>query len=190
MRADIDRYIAELRHTTSVAGLNYEIWWVYKSKNTRPAYVDAMNRYTLFFQTSIHAHFVALLVELFRLYEKRRDTFNIPSLLRILKKEARLPPDKLGQLEGIYTGEAKPLWVKVNILRNKAFGHRSVAHTIEEVFREAGITPNDLRDLVEVTKRLLNELTKAWDNSNHAFNLGSRDDTLRLLYDLKAMHKG
>jgi hypothetical protein len=186
---DIDRYISEIRHTITVAGLNYEIWWVYRSKDTRPEYVEVMNRYGLFFQTSIHAHFVALLVELYRLYETRADTFNVPSLLKILRAEARLPSETMEALEDIYKNEAKPLWTKVNILRNKAFGHRSVSHTIEEVFQKAGVTPNELRDLVEATKKLLNKLTNAYDNSGYAFNLGSREDTLRLLDDLKGIHE-
>ena len=186
---DIDRYISELRHTTTVAGLNYEIWWAYTSTDTRPVYVDVMNRYALFFQTSIHAHFVALLVTLYRLYETRDDTFNIPTLLKILKAESRLEVATLEQLEVIYKDEANPLWIKVSILRNKAFGHRSVAHTTEEVFREAAVTPNELCNLMEVTKKLLNELTHAWNNSFHAFNLGSREDALRLLNDLKTVHE-
>jgi hypothetical protein len=109
--------------------------------------------------------------------------------LKILKEEARLPNATLGVIEGIYKHEAKPLWIKVNILRNKAFGHRSVAHTVEDVFRESGVTPNELRDLVEITKKLLNELTHAWNRSVHAFNLGVREDTLRLLDDIKSMHE-
>ena len=190
MSTDVDRYISELHHTITVAGLNYEIWWVYKSEDTRPLYVEVMNRYGLFFQTSIHAHFVALLVALYRLYETRDDTFNIPSLLKILRAEARLPDSTLDLLEGIYENKAKPLWIKVNILRNKAFGHRSVAHTIEEVFEEAEVTPNELRDLVEATKNLLNGLTHALDKSVDAFNLEAREDTLRLLEDLAKMHEG
>ena len=189
MNTDFDNYISELRHTITVARRNYEIWWVYKSKDTRPLYVDVMNRYGLFFQTSIHAHFVALLVGLYRLYETRDDTFNIPSLLKKLKAEKKLPSATLKQLEDIYKKQAKPLWIKVNILRNKAFGHRSRAHSVEEVFQEAGVTPNELRDLVEITKNLLNELTHAMDKSVHAFNLGSREDILRLLDDLKGICK-
>ena len=188
MSTDIDQYISELRHTITVAGLNYEIWWVYKSTDVRPRYVNVMNRYGLFFQTSIHAHFVALLIELYRLYETRNDTFNIPSLLKILKAEAKIPATTMELLERIYNDEAKPLWIKVNILRNKAFVHRSKAHSVEEVFREAGVAPNDLRDLVGVTKKLLNELTHVWDKSVHAFNLGSREDTIRLLEDLRGVY--
>lgn len=184
MPADIASYINELRHSVSVAGLNYDIWWVYNSKDTRPRYLKTMNRYRLFFHTSIHAHFVATLVALYRLYEIRKDTYNIPSLLRTLKKERALDDQILSRLDQIYQ-RAKPLWVKVNILRNKAFGHRSLAHTVEEVFKEARVTPNELRQLVEITKKLLNELSHAWDKSVHAFNLGARDDTIRLFEDLK-----
>lgn len=190
MSITIDNYINELYHTATVAGLNYEIWWTYKSKDTRPGYVDVMNKYALFFQTSIHAHFVALLVALYRLYETRDDTFNIPSLLKMLRDESRLPDATIDFLEDIYRNEARPLWIKVNILRNKAFGHRSATHTVEEVFKEAGVTPNELRDLLEVTKKLLNKLTYSCSKCVHAFNLGARDVTLRLLDDLKKMHQG
>lgn len=185
MSDEIDLYAAEIRHTAIVAWLNYEIWWVYKGADTRPEYVETMNRYTLFFQTSIHAHFVALLVELYRLYETRPDTYNIPGFLKLLADRNAVPADGLRQLQEHYA-EAKPLWVKVSILRNKAFGHRSKAHEVSEVFAEAGVTPDELRRLVEVTRSLLNAATQAWARTTHAFNLSSRGDTLRLLGDLKA----
>jgi AbiU2 len=77
----------------------------------------------------------------------------------------------------------------VNILRNKAFGHRSKAHSVSEVFEEAGVTPNELRDLAEVTKKLLNTAALAWANNAHAFNLSSRANTIALLQDLKTCHE-
>lgn len=186
---DFDSYITELRHTATTASLNYEIWWIYKSEATRPLYVKTMNRYGLFFQTSLRAHFVALLVELYRLYETRKDSYNIPSLLKALKTEARLPNTTLVSLVDMYNLEAKPLWLKVHQLRNRIFGHRSIAHTVDEVFREAEVTPNELRDLVEATKKLLNTLTRALDKNIHAFNPDSRGDTLRLLDDLKSIQE-
>jgi len=185
MSDEVERYVEELRHTVTVAWLNYEIWWVYKSSDTRPEFVDTMNKYNLFFQTSIHAHFVALLVALYRLYETRDDTYNIPTFLKLLKETNAVSPKALEQLGELYA-QAKPLWVRVNILRNKAFGHRSKAHTVADVFDEAGVTPNDLRDLAEVTKKLLNMATSAWRDTSHAFNLSSHHDTLRLLQHLKA----
>ena len=189
MNDDIEHYIEELRHTAITAGFNYDIWWVYKGSDTRPKYTATMNRYNLFFQTSLHAHFIALLVELYRLYETRSDTFNIPSLLKLLKTKKAMQPVELKLLNERYAA-VKPLWLKVNILRNKAFGHRSSAHTVEQVFNEAGITPNELRQLVESTKELLNAITQAIANTTEAFNLEAREDTLRLLDCLKIHHEG
>ena len=187
MSDEIERYVNELRHTATVAWLNYEIWWVYKSTDTRPEYLDTMNRYTLFFQTSLSAHFVALLVDLYRLYETRKDTYNIPMFLELLRKQQAVHGDVMAKLEQVYA-KAKPLWVKVSVLRNKAFGHRSNAHSVSEVFAEAGVTPNELRNLVELTRDLLNSATQASAGTTHAFNLSSRDDTLRLLEALKQRH--
>ena len=183
MKVDIHGYIKELQHTVTVAGLNYEIWWVYESQDTKPKYLNTMNRYPLFFQTSIDAHFVATLVALYRLYETRKDTYSIPSLLRILRNQQALDQAAFDQLHQTYK-KAWPLWVKVNVLRNKAFGHRSVAHTVEEVFKEAQVTPNELKQLVEATKELLNKISHVWDRSVHAFNLSARGDTIRLLDDI------
>src|SRR5712692_2198242 len=87
MPTDINNYISELRHTVTVAALNYDIWRVYTNPDDRSQYLDTMNRYRLFFTTSIHAHFVAMLVALYRLYETRTDTYNVPSLLRVVREE-------------------------------------------------------------------------------------------------------
>jgi len=184
MSTDIDGYIDELRHTLMVAALNYDIWWVYKSKDTRPGYDKTMRRYWPFFKTSIHAHFVALLVALYGLYETRPDTFNIPSLLCKLRKEKVLSDVTLQSLDQI-CNEAKPLWKKVCILRNNAFAHRSFKQTIQAVFKKADATPRQLRDLLEVSKRLLNELTDGLGKSTPAFDVDSREATLRSLEDLK-----
>lgn len=152
-------------------------------------YVGTMNRYPRFFSTSLHAHFVALLVALYPLYETRRDTFNIPRLLKILDKEDAIAAEALANVEMLYA-EAKPLWVKVGILRNKAFGHRSDSFTIDQTFKVAEVTPNELKMLVDLTKKLLNSVTRALDGSVHAFNFGASEATIRVLKDLKAHHEG
>lgn len=177
-------YVSELRHIVTVAGLNYEIWWALKSDQTRPQFVDVLNRYPIYFQTAIHAHFVALLVSLYKLYETRADTYNIPRFLKLLQSGAALEPGVLASLDRQYQ-EMKPLWVKVSILRNKVFGHHSTAHSVEDAFREAAVTPNELRDLVAKTKSLLNELTQNLDRSTHAFNLGSGGEVVQVLEALQ-----
>ena len=178
-----ESYIYELRQAVSWAALNYEIWWVYKGEETRPQFVGAMNRYNVFFRTSIHAHFVSLLMALYRIYETRSDTYNLPRCIKLLREHGTLDSKKLDELDHLYQ-DAKSLWVKVCILRNEAFGHRSLNLDIGDVFKKAAVKPTDLKALVEKTKLLLNVLSLAVDDSVHAFNTGAREDTIQLLEDL------
>jgi hypothetical protein len=78
---DADRFIRELQNTVMVAESNFEIWWVYKDVETRRKYIQSMNRYSEFFRASIHAHFVANVIALYRLYESRHDSINIDRVL-------------------------------------------------------------------------------------------------------------
>jgi hypothetical protein len=188
MPTDLAPHVDALRHCTNVARRNYDIWWVYKSKEYHPIYVDTMNRYLGFFDTLLHAHFLAVLVTLYPIYEKRRDTFNIPRLLKLIDKERQIPANLVEKANALYA-EAKPLWVRVGVLRNNAFGHRSDTKMIEEIFKEAGITPNQLSKLIELTKRLLNTISRALDGSVHAFNLDGKEAMLRVLQDLKQRHE-
>lgn len=187
MRRTIEQFIEELRHGLIVAGLNYEIWWVYKEKNSRKRYAGTMNAYSPFFQTGIHAHFVAYLVAIYRIYEKRKNTLNIPRLLDMVEKSKRLPHQALTDVKTLYN-EAKPLWLKVFILRNSVFGHRSEALDVTAAFRKADVTPNELKRLITITKKLLNKISLNWDRSAHVFEFGSGEAAKRLLEDLRTLH--
>ena len=69
MQKKIDIYLKGIQDTIVAAEHNHDIWWIYKSRDTRPKFIDAMNTYLAFFQTSIHAHFIAVIIALYRLYQ-------------------------------------------------------------------------------------------------------------------------
>ncbi|MCW7073999.1 MAG: hypothetical protein OCU20_09050 [Methanophagales archaeon] len=185
MKNKILQNVKELQNALTVAGLNYEIWWIYKEKESRERFVDTLNAYPLFFQTSLHAHFVAMIIALYRLFETRKDTVNIPQLIKLFKKEGTFPRMEFQRLESEIE-QIKPLWIKVSILRNKLFGHRSNALDNEDIWKEASVTPNEFKKLIEDSKRILNEMTSIWNRSSHAFNLSATEDTMDLLEDLKS----
>jgi AbiU2 len=183
--ADIDRHVRSLQDTVTAAELNFEIWWVYKSQDTRPKYIDSMNRYLAFFEASIHAHFVANVIALYRLYEDRRDSINLNRLLRALptEKQSKLPSDFDARMD-----RAKQIWKKLSIVRNNCFGHLNGESSVAECFKRAALTPNEIKELVEVTKGILNDVTHVWNGSVHAFNLNdAHNDTVRLLDDLNRL---
>jgi len=168
------------------AGLSYDVWRVYTNPPERKEYRATMNRYALFFAISIHAHFVAMLVALYRVYETRDDTYNIPTLLRHVRREKILPESVIDKLDEKYK-TVKPLWVKVGILRNEAFAHKTVEANSDEIFKKANVTPDQVRELIKATKDLLNEFSQAWKRDTHAFNLNATNDTIALLQDLKSI---
>lgn len=150
---DIDASIKDVRDAVVSASLNYDVWWVYKSKDSRPKYLSTMNRYTPFFQTSLHAHFLGLLVPLYRIYETRRDTHNIPQLIKRLRAIGALSTAAAKKVDELYD-RAKPLWTKVSVLRNDAFGHRSLTRSVADAFQIADMSGNDIRDLILVSQEL------------------------------------
>lgn len=187
MNDKIDNYIGELQQGVKVAGLNYEVWWTFKQGLSQKKYVDPMNNYTMYFQAAIHAHFVAMLISLYRLYENRKDTINIPQLRRLIQKHYQFSPQTETEITDLYE-QAIMLWRKIAILRNNAFGHQTNKLSVSDVFAKSDVTPNELRDLWAITKKLMNKITRAWNRSSHAFNLGAREDTERLLSDLSKIN--
>ncbi|MCE9508282.1 MAG: hypothetical protein K8R48_08250 [Alphaproteobacteria bacterium] len=124
--------VEELRHSIKVASLNHDVWDFY-DKN-RAEYLPVLNdsQYLLFFVTSIHAHFVACITPLYRLYETRNDTHNIPRFLKSLEDNKTFSEESLKEINELYA-RAKPIWVKVSRLKNEVFGHRSKDLKIQEV---------------------------------------------------------
>ena len=185
--ANIDRFINELRHSMVTAELNYQIWWIYKEKDSRARYAGTMNRYSPFFQTGIHAHFVAYLVAIYRLHEKRRDTINIPRFLDMLEKTGVVKGEAIASGRKLLA-QSKPLWIKTGILRNEAFAHRADANGVADVFEKAAVKPDQLVELNELTKKMLNGLTSHWNKTAHVFNVDSGVAATRLLEDLRKLH--
>lgn len=188
MNENIQNTIKKLQHAIIIARLNYEIWWTYKEKESRKRYVNTLNTYPLFFQTSLHAHFVAMIASLYRLYEVRKDTINLPQLLKVLKNENQIKNSEIKTFE-LEIKTIKPLWVKVSVLRNKMFGHRSNALNDNAIWKEASVTPDQFKQLIEESERILNAMTSALNRSSHLFNLSSKKDVVHLLEDLKKIKK-
>ncbi len=186
MKDDISKNLEELQNTIKTANLNYEIWWIYKNKETRELYLDAVKTYPLFFQISFHAHFVAMIVSIYRLYETRKDTINIPQLVKLLENKNVISNKDIEEIK-FDIKQIKPLWVKVSVLRNNAFGHSSNELDYDEILKEANVKLNQFKEIIDESKSILNKITVLWNNSSQAFNLKSTKDTIKLLEDLKQL---
>jgi AbiU2 len=184
----IQHSIQELQHAITVSKLNYEIWWVYKEKESRKRYTDTLNTYPAFFKISLHAHFVAMVISLYRLYETRKDTINLPQLMKLIKDAGLISQHELKSIE-TDINKIKPLWEKVSVLRNNLFGHRSKSLEFSDVWKQAQVTSNQFKQLIDESKVILNKVTALQNRSTHLFNLSSTKDILKLLEDLKRLNE-
>ncbi len=173
------KLIKQVHDSALAADLHQRIYWIYKNKDDRAKYVDTLNRYLGFFAFSIQAHFIAIVVILYAIYEDRRDTVNVGRLYEGASAELK------ASLETDYN-RAKAIWKKIAILRNNHVGHVSDRLDIDAVFKLANITYDEIKKLIEITKKLVNSFSYAEDRSSFADSLDSAKDTYRMLGKLSS----
>lgn len=119
-----------------------------------------MNLYSEFFRFDIDGHLTAFIVSAANLIKRRKDTINLPSLASEVLKTYRLSAqDKLMVNELLSSAAA--IEPSIMILRNKIFAHRSRFLPYKSAFKEAELTPNQLRDLTETILKLADRLLLA-----------------------------
>ena len=62
---------------------------------------------------SYSAHFVAMIIALYRLFETRNDTINIPQLVGFFENEGSFPHKEIQRFKSEIK-KIKPLWIKVS----------------------------------------------------------------------------
>lgn len=179
-KSEIQGHIKNLRDTIITANLNYEIWWIYMSKDTRSKYINIMNNYRSFFSTSTHAHFVTMIIVLYRLYETCKNTINIPQLIKLMEQNGYLSDELKKEINTFYP-KAKQIWIKVGIIRSEVFAHANKDSNTDKSVRKANIKYRNFKELIELSITILNLLTQNFDKSFHAFTLSAEEDTKNLL---------
>lgn len=178
-----DEKLEELSQEVLRARATYEAWWTLKSKKIRPKFVRTMNLYSEYFRVAIHSHFVAMLMVLFRMYDSDAKALSLPCLIRSLKCERSLPKDRQLKFERAIKG-AEPTMKKTRLLRDKVFAHHDRPYTYERAFREANLSANEVRRLIERSLRIVNLLRKDKGMKIYIFQKSTEHDLLALLGDL------
>lgn len=177
----------ELAQTANRADLHYTIWWIYKHE--RLAYAEVMNEFLGFFRASLGAHFVAMLVELYKLLESRSDTVSLKSLLEEAERSSELDSETLDGLRKKVAG-LEPMRRKVALLRHKLFAHRDSQLSYDSVLASANVTPDEFIDLIDRAFDILNAVFAYRRMGTWPRDHRTRRDTHRLLDTLVALRGG
>jgi hypothetical protein len=97
-----------------------------------------------------------------------------------VKSANLISPEAATEVDALLS-QAGPLAAKVTILRNNVFAHRSASISYDDVYKEAAVRPDQLRDLTELALGIANKLLLARGLGEHFFNELPRQDAEAML---------
>ena len=165
------------------ARIFFDVWFYFESRGTRPAILNTMREYHEFFRFMPHANQAAFIVTIAALFEKRKDTINLPQLVKEVTRANEMSQQTQAELQELLN-RAEPSAAKVIILRHKAFAHRSAYKSYDDVFKEAEVTAKQMSGLTEIALQIANKLAEARGVSIGFFNELPREDAARMMQTL------
>jgi AbiU2 len=145
----------------------YDIWIYFEGQNTHPAIDD--ERFSEFFRFDPHAHFVAFVVHIAALFEKRKDTINFRRLVKEMEQAGLISVQNAAEVDALLT-RAQPFASKVTILRSNLFAHRSATLSYADAFKKAAVTAKQLCYLTNVALKIANRLLIVRGRNDQFFN--------------------
>lgn len=159
----------------------YQIWWLFINKDERPKYGTVLKHYMHFFSPSIHAHFVAMLMALCKIYDKNYGK-NLKKFIKLSNEASFIKTDVIKEIEN-QISSVVPIIGKLHTLRNNYYAHIQLDG--EAVYKIVGIKPNDFRDIIGLTIDLLDKIAISSNKGKFSFEFNSVPTTYRLLDVLK-----
>jgi hypothetical protein len=158
----------------------YDLWFYFEEAKARPPTLQVTERFGEFFRFEPHAHFVAFVVHMAALFERRHRTINLQGLAKELTAAELIPAQIVTEVDALLE-KAAPLVSKVTILRSTLFAHRSASLPYDAVFKKANVTSDELRDLTEIALKIANRLLLARGLRDHMFNYMPREEAEAML---------
>lgn len=183
LKADVGRLFDEILFP---ARSHYEIWWIYINRDDRSEFSSVLVKHKDFFELLGYANLAAMIVALFKLYDKQQKSLSIPNLIERASRQRILNSEDISALS-TQVSEARPLWEKIVVLRSNLIAHQNRFLTREEIYAIAQITPDQIKDLTERSLSLLNDLTKRIGAETRSFTGSVTKGAYDLLMELKSL---
>ena len=176
----IKSQIRKLSEILITAKLSYETWWIMAGPD-RPKYIEIFNTYLSFFRPTINAHYHTLIISLYKLYDKRRNTTNFNHLVKIAKSNWPTSDKDFSYLEEMYQ-QALTIWKKIRIMRHEFYAHQASNANISDIYKRAEICPDQFKELIDLSIQILNEVYSTFDRITISmYSISASHDTYRVL---------
>jgi hypothetical protein len=178
--------INELVQAVTTADVSFEIWRLLTFKNTNvetAPHARAFGAYRGFFIPSVHAHLIACVMAIYRLFDSDS---GVVSLSACNDLRRRLTSDQ-NEVFRQKLGSVRDIADRVAGLRNQLFAHRDDS-SVQAAFDRARLKRDELRQLINTARELVELLRSGWDLPERMWpeTEGAAQDSIRLLDDLGA----
>ncbi len=180
----MSKQLGQLHNEIMAAKMHYGIYHVFMNEVDRPKFVDVMNRFIEFFRPAINAHFVSMVTSLSVIYDQGEKSVHIQGLLEEIENLSGVDSNAVRVLKDRIE-KNRPILKKMFRVRNNAIAHLSKNLSIEETFSKARLTRNDLRDLIQDTMNILQEIGRLVGEDISPYLPSSEDGTRAMLYELQ-----
>lgn len=157
----------------------WDMWWVFAEDGSRKQHLEPMNRFPNVFRYTAEAHLRSVLVSAYSLYDSKSITLR--SLLQgaIPRKSDAARVDRLLQ-------RGERLALKLKPFRHKLIAHRSPHATVQEIYAEARLTPNQIKRLLTLSCAVFNAIARHVSAPSFYRAHFARDEMCRMLEDLRS----
>lgn len=149
------------------ARAHFQIWWALRNL-ALPKYLPAMNNvdYVDFFHVANSGHYVLFFLALSKIFDRDPRVAGIKELKRALRAEdkTKIAIEIARQLKPV-----EPYVKRVMSIRNRSVVHNEHAISRNKVYEVNGITPNQLREVIDAACSSINTAARALDIANTVF---------------------
>lgn len=136
---------------------SFAIWWTLVNKENFERYAKVIDHHEDFFAATTHSLFLNFSVIAYQLFERRKDTTSIPSLI-----ESFAPSHSaLAQQLKANIDAKKPLLGKVFSIRNNVYAHRNRLQPPEHFFAASGLTATEMETVVRFAQDMVAAIAEA-----------------------------
>ena len=160
------------------ANVFLESWWQSAGVEGRREFKEFWEEHWEFWRFNEHAMQFAFVVYAASLFERRSNTVNLGQLW---DRAQKYTPDESLKNEFVSLwASTQPIAKSVIILRSNVMAHRSTKLSYTDAFKKANVTPDQLREFLRNSWRLLNLIEKSLGMDATAFEPNAIESLRRL----------
>jgi len=179
---EFDEDFRRLYYAILDAKAAYQIWWLLINADERPKYGNVLQSYAYFFSPIIRAQLVCMLMALCKVYDKIHGK-NLRKFIKMSEEASFIKAELISEIESQISNFI-PIISKLHILRNNLYAHIQLDGEI--AYKIADINPNNFRDIIECTTKIIDKIAVACNKGKLSFDFNNVPTAYRLLDVLKS----